>query len=285
MNRREIITGVAAFGFCFDRLTGGLLDGSAAPAAAKPPLEPWPDLSNTGAPSNVKLAPAKALNIGDEGAVVEAFDIDGVVAINASHVTLRRCRIRAASFSVVRIKKGASGVTIEDCEIDGVGKDNDGCNGIQGSGFFRRNNIHHVENGVTLDGGAETVIEDNYIHDLLASGAPHYDCIQIDGGVSDVTIRHNTAINQYVQTSAVMIDNYFGPIANILVENNLLIGGSYTIYVDGHFNANRVWNVRIVGNHMGRGLYGVSAFNRTAPFYSGNVIDGRVQMNTLLREK
>jgi hypothetical protein len=273
MNRRELVAGMAAFGLC----------GEGATSAFGAPAAGWPDLSNTGAPSGARLAASKALEIGLAGEVVEALEIDGTVAINASNVTLRRCRIRAASFSVVRIKTGVTGVTIEDCEIDGVGSNNDGCNGIQGSGVFRRNNIHHVENGVTPDGGGPTVIEDNYIHDLLASGAPHYDCIQIDGGLSDVVIRHNTAINDFTQTSAVMIDNYFGPVSDVLVEDNLLIGGGFTIYVDGHFNANAVTNVRIVHNHMGPGRWGVTAFNRTAPIYEGNVADGRAQLKALRR--
>ncbi len=38
-------------------------------------------------------------------------------------------------------------------------------------------------------------------------------------------------------SSAVMIDNYFGPISNITVDNNLLVGGGDTIYVDGQGNA------------------------------------------------
>jgi len=118
---------------------------------------------------------------------------------------------------------------------------------------------------------------------MMASGSPHYDCIQIDGGVSDVVIRHNTAINQFDQASAVMIDNYFGPIADILVENNLLIGGGFTIYVDGQFNSNPISNVRIVHNHMGRGKWGVTAFNKTAPVFEGNVNDGLMQLTSLRR--
>lgn len=281
MNRREVILGAVSFGLYGEGVGRGA--EAKEPAVPKSRLTGWPDVSNTGVPSDTKLAPSKALTIDRDGVVIESLDIDGMVNVNASNVTLRRCRIRVASFWVVKIQKGATGVTVEDCEIDGVGSNNDGSNGILGSGVFQRNNIFNVENGVTLDGGAPTVIMDNYIHDLLASGSPHYDCIQIDGNVSDVVIRHNTAINDYIQTSAVMIDNGFGPISNILVENNLLIGGAFTIYVDGQFNASPITNVRILYNHMGTGHWGVNAFNKTAPVFEGNVNDGLDQLKSLRR--
>ena len=284
MNRREVIAGIAAFGLCGESATGARCGEKRAPAAAASPSGGWPDLSNTGSPPDAKLAPSKALNIDSDGAVVEALDIDGAVNINANNVTLRNCRIRAATFSVVRIKAGASGVTVKNCEIDGVGSNNDGSNGIFGSGAFIGNNIHHVENGVAItQGSASTIIENNYIHDLLASGSPHYDAIQIDGDISNVRIRHNTVVNPWTSVSAIMIDNYFGPIADILVENNILVGGGFTIYVDARFNDSAVSNVRIVDNHMGSGRWGVTEFYRTSPVYEGNVNDGRVRLKTLLR--
>jgi hypothetical protein len=273
MNRREAIAGVVAFGLCGRAAIGG--------ARGATTLAPWPDRSNTGVPPGVKLTASKSLAVATAGAVIDALDVDGPVNIEADNVLLRRCRVRSASAAVIKIKTGASGVIVEDCDIDGVGRDNDGCNGIQGSGVFRRNNIRHVENGVTPDGGGPTIIEDNYIHDLLASGSPHYDCIQIDGGVENIVIRHNTVINAYPQTSAIMIDNYFGEIKDIIVENNLLIGGGYTIYVDARFNSSAVSNVRISNNHMGAGKWGVTSFSKHTPLYEGNTDDGFEQLKLL----
>ena len=45
-------------------------------------------------------------------------------------------------------------------------------------------------------------------------------------------ISHNTIINNHTSTSAIMIDNGFGPISDIKVDGNLLIGGGYTVYSD-----------------------------------------------------
>jgi hypothetical protein len=132
-----------------------------------------------------------------------------------------------------------------------------------------------------VDGTGPTLIQGNYIHDLKASGAPHYDGIQIDGGLTNITITHNTVINSNIQTSAVMIDNYYGSISNVQVDNNLLVGGGYTIYVDGQFGNKSVTDVSITNNHMGRGHFGITNFNKTSPTYKGNVNDGGILFNHL----
>lgn len=237
------------------------------------PTGEWPDATNTGVPKNVRLRPSGDLVISKAGAIVSGLDIDGAVDIDASDVILTQSRIRAARFDVVRIKPGLTGVVIRDCEIDGIGVGNEGSNGIRGAGTFLRNNIHHVENGITLN-DSETVIQDNYIHDLKASGSPHYDGIQIDGGISHVTITHNTVINSYNQTSAVMIDNYFGPISDIRVDNNRIIGGGYTVYSDGQFRDATISGVAFVNNRLGKGYWGYSSFVKNKPIWRGNVDDG-----------
>src|SRR4029079_11360024 len=135
--------------------------------------------------------------------------------------------------------------------INGVGN-GDGTSGILGSGTFLNNEIYNVENGIALNGN-NTVIKGNYIHDMNAAGSPHYDGIQIDGGNSNVVIEHNTIINNWGQTSAVMIDNYFGPISNIKVNDNYLAGGGYTIYSDGQFDGGTISGVQILNNVFDKG--------------------------------
>src|SRR6185437_14619687 len=103
-------------------------------------------------------------------------------------------------FSVVQVVPGSMGTTVKNSEINGVGSGNDGSNGINGQGTFIGNNIYNVENGINVTG--TSTIENNYTHNLLASGSPHYDGIQIDGGVSNTLIQHNTIINAHNQTAA-----------------------------------------------------------------------------------
>ena len=241
----------------------------------------WPDSTNTGVPDGVTLLPSGSIVVTKPGTVISGLNITGTVYIDADNVTLQNCKITAAAFAVVQIKASATGVVVQDCEIDGVGKNNDVSSGISGSGTFLRNNIYNVENGIALASTKGNVIEGNYIHDLKASGSPHYDGIQIDGGQTDTIVRHNTVINDHTQTAAVMIDNYFGPIKNILVTDNLLVGGGYTIYSDGQFNGGSMTGIQITNNHVGGGYWGDLNSNSTSPVYTGNIKDGVALVQTL----
>lgn len=229
----------------------------------------WPNSNNTGVPDGVTLTPSGGITITKAGTVISGLNITGPVIIMADNVTIENCKITATDFSGVRIMPGFSGTVVQNTEINGNGAHN----GIFGNGTFLNNNIYSVENGIALQGN-NTVIEGNYIHDMYAPGSPHYDGIEIDGGISNVVIRGNTIINDHGQTSAVMIDNYFGPISNIKVDGNLLAGGGYTIYVDGQFNSNPITGVSITNNHLGTGGYGSTNFNQSNPTYTGNATDG-----------
>jgi len=238
--------------------------------ASFPTVPGFPDSSNTGVPAGVTLMPSGSITISTPGAVVSGLDIHGTVYIDASNVTLQDCQITSNSYAVVKVKSGLTGVVIQNNEINGVGSGNDGSHGIMGSGTFLNNEIYNVENGITLTGG-DTVIKDNYIHNLKASGAPHYDGIQIDGGISNVLIQHNTVINDYGQTSAVMIDNWFGPISNIKVDGNYLAGGGYTVYSDGQFSGGSISGVSFTNNYMGEGQYCYESSPNNNPVWTGNI--------------
>jgi hypothetical protein len=236
--------------------------------------------SSTGVQDGVTLLPSGALQIDTPGATIKGLDISGPVYINADNVTLQDCKVTASDFYVVRVGAGVTGAVVQDCEINGVGTGNDGNNGIAGQGTFLRNNIYNVENGITLQGN-NSVLDGNYIHDLKASGSPHYDGIQIDGGVADTSITHNTVINDSDQTSAVMIDNYFGPISNIKVDSNVLVGGGYTVYSADQFTGGSISDVSFTNNHMGSGQWGVTDFVGNSPTYTGNVDDGATVVQNL----
>ena len=236
----------------------------------------YPSAANTGVPVGVTLTPYVGdLEITQAGTVISGLDIHGTIYIQAPNVTIENCKITSANFAVIWMGDGATGAVVENCEINGVGTGNDGDSGILGEGTFLNNNIYNVENGIAVTGSSTIV--GNYIHDLLASGSPHYDGIQIDGGVSNVIIRHNTIINSHTQTSAIMIDNGFGPISNIQVDDNVLVGGGYTVYSDAtqsSSKSNPITGVSFTNNHIGGGYWGPTAFDNNTPIYTGNVNDG-----------
>jgi len=78
-----------------------------------------------------------------------------------------------------------------------------------------------------------------------------------------------------------MIDNFFGAISNISVNNNLLSGGDFTVYDDAHFNSNPITGVSFTNNHLGSGQFGTTDFNGTNPTFTGNVNDAATLIATL----
>jgi hypothetical protein len=125
-----------------------------------------------------------------------------------------------------------------------------------------------VEDGVYIS-TTDILVEDNYIHDLdSAGGDPHYDGIQLHGGVtSDVIIRHNSVLVADDHNSAITM----GTVQNVLVDGNRLSGGGYTVHVDGRHGRGAVSGVAITNNRFGSHTFGFWTFERTTPFLEGNV--------------
>lgn len=243
-------------------------------------MDLFPDATNTGVKDGVTLTKSGSLYITEPGVTIENLDITGTIYVSADNVTIQNVRVTSSEFYVIKIASGVTGAVVQDSEINGVGTGNEGSTGIAGQGTFLRNDIYNVENGFAVQGD-NTLIKDNYVHDLQASGSPHYDGIQIDGGVSDVVISHNTIINDHGQTAAVMIDNYFGPISNIKVDGNLLVGGGYTVYSDGQFDGGSITGVSFTNNHLGEGQYGYKSFVNNTPVWENNQTDGYAIAETL----
>jgi parallel beta-helix repeat protein len=233
------------------------------------PISGFPDATTTGVPAGVILKPSGDLVINTPGVVIEGLDIRGMVTINADNVTLKNCKITSGAWAVVNITSGSTGVVIENCEINGLNAE--GVRGISGQGTFLRNNIHNTEDGIYLT-GSNTLIQDNYIHDLQSNwSGPHYDGIATDGGVSNIVIRHNTVINSHGQTSALMLSNYFGSVSNVIVDNNWLEGGGYTVYSDGQFSGGTISGVSFTNNYLVKGAYGYSSIRNNSPVWEGNI--------------
>lgn len=245
----------------------------------------WPDASNTGCPPGITLTRQDSpYQINTPGVTVQSMDFRAPVYINANDVTLQNCKLTALDWVLVKIGQNVTGATVQNCTLNGLGTQNAGCNAIQGTGTFLKNNIFNVDNGIAIDGFAPTLIKDNYIHDLLAGGAaePHYDGIQIDGGgLSNITIEHNTIICDHDQTSAIMMSNYWGTLDRVTVNNNILAGGGYCIYCTAQFGAAAITNIAITNNHFKRGKWGTHTFTRTNPTFTGNVNDGAALIATL----
>ena len=243
----------------------------------------WPDSTNTGVPPGTPLTASGSVTVNAGGTqgdpvVINARDIRGTLTINASHVLVKNSKITSGGYNAVLIKPGVTGVVIQDTEVNGQGRTS-GNNGVNGSAKLLRVNIYGIENGFVP--GSNSEMRDSWIHGLVAPGSPHYDSVQIDGGQDNVLLEHNTIENNNGQTAAVMVDNYFGPATNIVVNNNKLIGGGYTVYADGNFSTTRAVDVDYTNNLFGRGYYGYAlirgakttvTWTNNRDIVSGNVI-------------
>lgn len=235
-------------------------------------LSGYPDATTTGVQSGVALKTYNGdLVVNTPGAVISGLDIKGTVFINAPNVTIENCKITFVNYWGVNVKSGVTGTVVQNCEINGTGTSPQGVDGIQGQGTFLNNNIYNVENGIAVDGN-NTVIKGNYIHDFHASGDPHYDGIQIGGALSNITISHNTIVNQQRDTGTIYISNDWGPVNGVIVDDNQLIGAGFTVYSDekGGGSGPQINGVQFTNNKLGSGYWGFSYISNNTVVWQGN---------------
>ncbi len=96
------------------------------------------------------------------------------------------------------------------------------------------------------------LLQDNYVELGSTQRGDHNEDI-LEDGVTNLTLQHNTFLNQNNQTAALALFTEFGPNSNLLIQNNLLAGGGYTVYAgdgvtDNHGNPAPSNNVSFVGN-------------------------------------
>jgi hypothetical protein len=256
------------------RSGGGVTAGSTTTC----PLPAYPSADCTGVPAGTSLsAHGGDLEIGTANAVIDGLDIRGCVRVNAPGVVIRRTRITCSGVAVASFADDYSGggVILEDVEIS-CGNAN-GSTAVGDYNFtVRRANIHSCENGFDVDGSA--TIEHNYIHDLIPfdpASDPHTDGAQITPVGRDINIVHNT-IYAGDGTSAIISPRVSaGVVTNVLIRDNLMAGGAYTLYCQQDGSGN---NYQVVNNHFSTRFYpNVGAFGAWTECgdetqVSGNVI-------------
>ncbi len=209
-----------------------------------------------------------SFHVSEDNAVISNLEVHGNILITAKNVTLKNVKLVSGTpWHALEVGEQATGFTLMDSDIDGNGHT---VNAIYGLGTFLRNDIRGTDNGINVTG--PSVIGDNYIHDLKGGPDAHYDGIEINGG-GHIRIVRNTIVNNHSQTSAVMMNNEFGALSDITIDGNLLIGGGYTVYLDGRKSANAVddGSIRITNNEIGDGRWGDFAFYINKPVVQGNI--------------
>jgi hypothetical protein len=213
----------------------------------KPSACGFPDLTNTGVTPGTPLATVNGVvTLSTPGQVFENREVRGSIIVTAPNVTIRNVRvINADPYYVIGVKNNNdwdnsdANLLLDHVEINFDGHPD--VKGIAFNGFTARHVLFH--NGADCAHfGVNVVIEDSMCvlgPDANGDGNPdpgsfcdgpeHFDGFQSDGG-SNITLRHNTIRNPCHQTSAILMSTNTSPIDRVVIDNNLMSGGGYTVY-------------------------------------------------------
>lgn len=233
----------------------------------------YPDTTNTGVPAEITLTKVTGdMTIRTAGTVIDGKDITGCVTVDAPGVTIKNTRITCDGYYGIltadqAVAEGSVPLTVQDVEIV--------CGGNTTAIAYANLNvwrayIHGCENGFSLD--RDATVQDSYITDIKEINGGHGDGMQFGGSVENIVINHNSVIVGEV-TAAI---NWTGETVSMLVENNLLSGGGYTIYCprvpvpQGAF--------KVLNNRFGDFTYGhQDSCNMSGVVFTGNYEDSNLQ--------
>jgi hypothetical protein len=242
----------------------------------------FPSPDTTGVPSGTPLTPyAGPTTITTAGATITDAEITSTLYVDANDVTIEDSEITLASENGegIDVASGVTGTRVEYDTIHGAGATQaeslayavfnphytEGANAVT---------IDHVDfyNGQRILHGPGT-LENSFCLDNVAVSGAHYECVYEGGG--SMTIDHNTLLTGFTQTAAIYLSTDFAPLDTVLVINNLLAGGGYTLYGGG----STVSSETVTDNHFSRLYYanggqsGPVAYMPTSYTWSGNVWD------------
>ncbi|GAA3448877.1 right-handed parallel beta-helix repeat-containing protein [Dactylosporangium matsuzakiense] len=164
------------------------------------------------------------LVVTEAGAVIDGMQVNGSVIVQAADVHIRRVKIMATagSYWVIRQAPGATGLVVEDSELDGRGS-HDGIKQEASGLTVRRTQIRRVDTGISVGDGGD--IEGCTITDV-ATG------VGTSTGGSHITIRDNTITTAKSSVEAAIgLYTTTGDLHDVTVEGNRLAGGNYTFHV------------------------------------------------------
>jgi len=186
------------------------------------------------------------LTITQDGMVVDGWQVSGGIQVRAQNVVIRNSYVTNSAggrngSGVIVVNPGFS-ATIDHNVLDGLNATH-ACVWHAGrSVTVTANECRGVNDGifswasqVGVDGtGDNFVIEGNWLQGFTTSAANgHVDGYQTEGA-RDGVIRHNTIDVTQDQTSAIAIWNSRKSSDNIVVDDNLLAGGGFTVYAEDY---------------------------------------------------
>ena len=225
--------------------------------APDPHLCGFPDSTNTGVPTGTTLAAVPGqvtsgpgwswnatygeLDITTDGTVVKDLNVtEGSIVIKANNVTIEDTKVvQTGSIWAIGLYSGVQNATIQDSTITGTTDTGPnalevGLKDIYGNATgtqIVRDDFSDATTSVQISNGT---VKDSYIHNFGLSPGAHLNGISDGGGdPKPLLIQHNTILNQIGQTDAIALFQDFGDESNKTITDNLLAGGSYTVYGGG----------------------------------------------------
>lgn len=192
----------------------------------------YPDASNTGwKHTGVTLKPYTGpTTITVDGTVIDGRDVKSCLTIKADNVVIRRSRIAANCIFPIRLE-GAANLLVEDSEISCEGNFT-GIHAMTSDSYYTGRRIygHDCENVISI--ADKSLLEDSFIHEPCPDSTDaHTDSIQLWNDDSNMIIRHNRVYAYCSKTGQAQnsaITGGYG-LSNLLIEDNILAGGGYTL--------------------------------------------------------
>jgi hypothetical protein len=257
----------------------------------------FPDATNTGwEPTGVTLTTfgsTGTIHLSTAGATYDSKRFNGDVVIEEANITITRSEINGFIYCIAA--NDAENFLIEDSTING-GTDDRPAIG-QENYTARRCNIRGNQHNAQAWGPC--TIEDSWLHDGYiphpgsgASDAWHCNAFITNGGTG-IVLRHNTLHASATPndvgggpTADVSLFGDFGPVDDVLIEDNLFKGTAGGYGLQAGYNPVKAYpnstNIRILNNTFERGTSGVcgvygpyTAWNgsNTGNVWSGNKYD------------
>ncbi len=238
-----------------------------------------PGPHNTGPTDPGALQNVGGMTITQDGTVVENVFVHGTIVVEANNVTIRNFKIDPGGTPyAIRATNGNTGLLIEDGELMNVSSAH-----VYGGNFTARRLNLHDSGGDGFKCTTDVLVEECWVHHLGTAPGAHSDCNQSRWGNNFVFRRNFMDLpidigQPYKQNAAFIMQTGDGPIDNILIEDNWLDGGNFTVYIENKVppagssrpNYGDPTNARLINNRFGRNFrYGV--LNTTGyVFISGN---------------
>lgn len=206
----------------------------------------WPGPSNTGVPAGTTLTTYSGpTTISANNTIIDGKQINGNITINAQNVTIKNSHVNysgggGGGSGGIKILSGATAI-IDHVEVNGNSAVHS-CIWHEGTSVTITNvKCHDIEDGIfswaatgNANSGNNLTLENSYIYNLNAvESNGHWDGYQTEGA-ANLVLRHNTFRTLPEGTSAIALWNGQKTTDNVLIENNLIKGGGFSIYAQDY---------------------------------------------------